>query len=57
VLALAAETARTTRLRYRGHEADPFAEPERLTLAEARAGRIPGGAAARARGCARPGRS
>ncbi|WP_298955160.1 EF-P lysine aminoacylase EpmA [uncultured Methylobacterium sp.] len=35
VLALAAETARTTRLRYRGHEADPFAEPERLTLAEA----------------------
>jgi len=35
LLALAAETARTRRLHWRGHEADPFREPERLTLAEA----------------------
>ena len=35
LLALAAETAGTQRLRYRGREADPFAAFERLTLAEA----------------------
>ena len=35
LLALAAETAGTRRFRYRDREADPFAEPERLTLAEA----------------------
>ncbi|MDO9224023.1 MAG: EF-P lysine aminoacylase EpmA [Caulobacter sp.] len=35
MLALAAETARTRRLKFRGLEADPFAEPERITVAEA----------------------
>ncbi|MCJ2058889.1 EF-P lysine aminoacylase EpmA [Methylobacterium sp. J-048] len=35
LLALAAETAGTRRFTYRGREADPLAEPERLTLAEA----------------------
>ena len=35
LLALAAETAGTRRFRYRDREADPFAEPERLTLADA----------------------
>lgn len=35
LLATAAEAAETDRLRYRGREADPFAEPERLTVAEA----------------------
>ena len=35
VLALAAETAGARRLRWRGREADPFADFERLTLAEA----------------------
>jgi lysyl-tRNA synthetase class 2 len=35
VLRLAAEAAGTTRLRYRGREADPFAEPERLSVREA----------------------
>ena len=35
LLALAAETTGTKRFVFRGHEADPFAEPERLTLAEA----------------------
>jgi len=35
LLALAAETAGTRRFAYRGRETDPFAEPERLTLAEA----------------------
>ncbi|MCJ2142715.1 EF-P lysine aminoacylase EpmA [Methylobacterium sp. E-066] len=35
LLALAAETAGTGRFRYRDRETDPFAEPERLTLAEA----------------------
>jgi len=34
-LALAAERAGTKRLTYRDREADPFSEPERLTLAEA----------------------
>ena len=33
--ALAAETAGARRFSFRGREADPFAEPERLTLAEA----------------------
>jgi len=35
MLALAAETAKTGRFAFRGMEADPFAEPERITLAEA----------------------
>jgi len=35
ILALAAETAGTRRLSFRGREADPFAEPERITVAEA----------------------
>jgi lysyl-tRNA synthetase class 2 len=35
MLALAAETAKTKRFSFRGMEADPFAEPERVTLAEA----------------------
>jgi lysyl-tRNA synthetase class 2 len=35
LLALAAEAAGARRLSWRGAEADPFAEPERLTLAEA----------------------
>jgi elongation factor P--(R)-beta-lysine ligase len=35
LLALAAETAGTRRLAYRGREADPFREPERLSVAEA----------------------
>lgn len=35
LLALAAETAGTKTLSWRGRSADPFAEPERVTLAEA----------------------
>jgi lysyl-tRNA synthetase class 2 len=35
LLRLAAETAGTRRMAYRGREADPMAEPERLSLAEA----------------------
>jgi len=35
LLAAAAEAAEADRLRYHGREADPFAEPERLTVAEA----------------------
>lgn len=35
VLALAAETAQTKRFEYRGRSMDPFAEPERLSIAEA----------------------
>jgi lysyl-tRNA synthetase class 2 len=35
LLAAAAEAAEADRLRYRGREADPLAEPERLTVAEA----------------------
>ena len=35
LLSLAAETAGMRRFTYRGRETDPFAEPERLTLAEA----------------------
>ncbi len=35
LLATAAEAAGATSLRFRGLEADPFAEPERLTLADA----------------------
>lgn len=35
LMALAAETAGVTTLRWREREADPFAEPERLTLHEA----------------------
>ncbi|TNM60486.1 EF-P lysine aminoacylase EpmA [Aliirhizobium smilacinae] len=35
MLKLAAETTGTTRFSFRGMEADPFAEPERLTLAQA----------------------
>ncbi|URD39793.1 EF-P lysine aminoacylase EpmA [Methylobacterium tardum] len=35
LLTLAAETAGMRRFTYRGRETDPFAEPERLTLAEA----------------------
>lgn len=35
LLAAAAEAAETDRLRHHGREADPFAEPERLTVAEA----------------------
>jgi lysyl-tRNA synthetase class 2 len=35
LLAAAAQAAEADRLRFRGREADPFAEPERLTVAEA----------------------
>jgi lysyl-tRNA synthetase class 2 len=35
LVALAAERAGSRRFAYRGREADPFAEPERLTVAEA----------------------
>jgi len=35
LLALAAETAGTSRFRFRGVTCDPFAEPERLSVAEA----------------------
>lgn len=35
ILRLAAEAAGTTALRWRGSEADPFAAPERLTVAQA----------------------
>jgi elongation factor P--(R)-beta-lysine ligase len=35
LLRLAAETAGTTAMTWRGHRADPLAEPERLTVAEA----------------------
>jgi len=35
MLALAAETAKTKRFAFRGMETDPFAEPQRITLAEA----------------------
>src|SRR5215212_2233736 len=35
LLALAAEAAGTKEFGYRGHAADPFAAPERLTVAEA----------------------
>ncbi len=35
LLRLAAEAAGSTKLKFRGIEADPFAEPERLTVAEA----------------------
>jgi lysyl-tRNA synthetase class 2 len=35
ILALAAETAGTTRFRFRGLEVDPFATPERITVAQA----------------------
>ncbi|AXV16821.1 EF-P lysine aminoacylase GenX [Neorhizobium sp. SOG26] len=35
MLALAAETAKTKRFAFRNMEVDPFAEPERVTLAEA----------------------
>ncbi len=35
LMALAAETAGARTFTWRGREADPFAEPERLTLAEA----------------------
>lgn len=35
ILALAAETAGTSRFRFRGMEVDPFATPERITVAEA----------------------
>jgi lysyl-tRNA synthetase class 2 len=35
ILALAAETAGTDSFRFRSHSADPFAEPERVTVAEA----------------------
>jgi lysyl-tRNA synthetase class 2 len=35
VLRLAAEAAGSTRLQFRGREADPFAEPERLTVRDA----------------------
>ena len=35
LLALAAERAGATRFAFRGREADPFAEPERLTVADA----------------------
>ncbi|MCQ1573977.1 EF-P lysine aminoacylase EpmA [Neorhizobium galegae] len=35
MLALVADTTRTGRFAFRGMEVDPFAEPERLTLAEA----------------------
>ena len=39
LLALAAETAGVPTLRHRGRAADPFAEPDRVTLAEAFAAR------------------
>ncbi|RWK59031.1 amino acid--tRNA ligase-related protein, partial [Mesorhizobium sp.] len=35
LVALAAERAGTTRFAFRGREADPFAEPEQLSVAEA----------------------
>ena len=35
LLALAAEAAGTTKLTFRGHDADPLATPERITLAQA----------------------
>ena len=35
ILSTAAEAAGVARLTYRGHEADPFVPPERLTVAEA----------------------
>ncbi|GGE17352.1 EF-P lysine aminoacylase GenX [Aureimonas endophytica] len=35
LLAIAAEKAGATRFQFRGREADPFADPERLTVAEA----------------------
>jgi lysyl-tRNA synthetase class 2 len=35
LLALAAEAAESRTLTFRGHTADPFAEPERITVAEA----------------------
>ncbi|MBY5831820.1 EF-P lysine aminoacylase GenX [Rhizobium ruizarguesonis] len=35
ILALAAETAKTGKLAYRGAESDPFAGPERVSVAEA----------------------
>ena len=35
LLALAAETAKTKLLTYRGHQVDPFLEPERLSVADA----------------------
>jgi lysyl-tRNA synthetase class 2 len=35
LLALAAETAGAVQLRFRGRQADPFAAPERITVAEA----------------------
>ena len=35
LLALAAETAGTRQFRFRGHDCDPFAAPERVTVAEA----------------------
>jgi elongation factor P--(R)-beta-lysine ligase len=35
ILGLAAETSRANQLRYRGAQADPFLEPERITVAEA----------------------
>ncbi len=35
ILRLAAETAGAKAFRFRGHEADPFAEPERVSVAEA----------------------
>ncbi|WP_204324885.1 hypothetical protein, partial [Morganella morganii] len=35
LLALAAEKASANSFRFRGREADPFAEPERLSVAEA----------------------
>lgn len=35
LLALAAQAGGVTEFRYRGHVCDPFADPERLTLAEA----------------------
>ncbi|TKC98878.1 MAG: EF-P lysine aminoacylase GenX, partial [Mesorhizobium sp.] len=35
LVALAAERAGTKRFAFRGREADPFAEPERLSVAEA----------------------
>lgn len=35
LMRLAAETARARALTFRGHEADPFIDPEKVTLAEA----------------------
>lgn len=35
ILTLAAETAKTVKLTFRGRETDPFLEPERLSVAEA----------------------